>query len=160
MPSDIRFRLALDALTGRVRRYREIRMGISRDDLKKKRLQAMAVVGSQMDASAAMFDRVIAAGDKVATARTAAETAQMASIDAQVADLNEMAEEFTDMGNAAAPASSVTAAPVAAGPMAATSDALKTLMTAQPNPSAAAWAKGDAYLGTHPSLQTPTAVKT
>lgn len=152
MPSDIRFRLALDALTGRVRRYREIRMGISRDDLKKKRLQAMAVVGSQMDASAAMFDRVIAAGDKVATARTAAETAQMASIDAQVADLNEMAEEFTNMGNAAAPASTVTApaaAPVVVGSAAATSDALKTLMTAQPNPSTAAWAKGDAYLGTH-----------
>ena len=143
-----RFRYALEDLTARVRNYRH-HMTITRDDLKKKRLQAMAVVGSEMDASAAMFDRLIAAGQKVVTARTAAETAQMAAIDAQVADLNEMAEEFTDMGNAAAPASPVTAppAPALATPP---SEALKVLNASQPNPSAAAWAKGDAYLGTHP----------
>jgi hypothetical protein len=137
-------------------------MAISRDDLKAKRLKAMAVVGSQMDASAAMFDRLIAAGQKVTDARTAAETAHMGAIDAQVADLNEMADEFTDMGNAAAPASTVTAkpAPIGAG-VGAASPALAALNAAQPNPvkpatnglAAEALAKGDAYVGTHGEIK-------
>jgi hypothetical protein len=139
-------------------------MAISRDDLKAMRLKAMAVVGTQMDASAAMFDRLIAAGQKVTDARTAAETAHMGAIDAQVADLNEMAQEFTDMGNAAAPASTVTAKPAPTGALLgpAQSQALAALMAAQPNPvkpqgpgqngstlSAEAMAKGDAFFGTH-----------
>lgn len=148
--SDIRFRYALEDLTARVRKYRH-HMAISRDDLKKKRLQAMGVVGSHMDASAAMFDRLIAAGEKVTAARAAAETAQMGAIDAQVADLNEMAEDLVEMGNAAAPVSAATVKlePAGLAPVTA-SEALAALQAAVPNPSAAAWAKGDAYLGTHP----------
>lgn len=132
-------------------------MPITRDDLKKKRLQAMGVVGAQMDASAAMFDRLIAAGDKVTTARTAAETAQMGAIDAQVADLNEMAEEFADMGNGTAPASpaTVTLAPAVTLMPGGASEALKTLNAAQPPALGKdAWAKGDAYVGTHPDNET------
>lgn len=149
--SEIRFRYALEDLTARVRNYRH-HMAISRDDLKKKRLQAMGVVGAQMDASADMFDRLIAAGEKVSMARTAAENAQMGALDAQVADLNEMAEEFTDMGNAAPPPA--TPAPVKPTVTPATaSDALKMLNASVPNPAPSeAWSKGDAYFGTHPPL--------
>lgn len=155
-PGRAPYTVTLDRLTALVRAARELRMPITRDDLKKKRLQAMGVVGAQMDASAAMFDRLIAAGDKVTTARTAAETAQMGAIDAQVADLNEMAEEFADMGNGTGTtgaASSTTA--VAPGATTATPsgaiDALKTLNAVQPPALGKdAWAKGDAYVGTHP----------
>jgi len=134
-------------------------MTITKADLKAKRLQAMAIVGSQMDASADMFDRVIAAGQKVATARAAAEAAQMAAIDAQVADLNEMADEFTDMGNAAAPATTVTAAPAPSTSSTGTA-ALASLMAAQPNPvkpantiATEALKEGNAYAGTHGELK-------
>lgn len=139
-------------------------MAITRDDLKKKRLQAMAVVGAQMDANSDMFDRLIAAGEKVATARQAAETAQMAAIDAQVADLNEMADDLADMGNGSpvpttgatggAPSSTIT---VAAKP---SSAALETLMAAQPNPvkpaatiASEALKEGNAYVGTHREIK-------
>jgi hypothetical protein len=138
-------------------------MAISREDLKKKRLQAMSVVGSHMDASAAMFDRLVAAGEKVTIARALAETAQMGAIDTQVADLNEMADdlaEFTNgtptTGGTSGTASSITAAAPAKTTAALSpgSEALKALNAAQPNPSADAWAKGDAYLGTHPETKT------
>lgn len=150
--------VALEDLTALVRIRRKL-MAITREDLKKKRLQAMGVVGAQMDASAAMFDRVIAAGDKVAAARTAAETAQMAAIDAHVADLNEMADdmaEFTNgtptTGGTSGAVSSTTAAVPAATIVRPLmhSAALATLNAAQPNPVSEAWAKSDAYVGTHP----------
>lgn len=156
-PGRAPYTVTLDRLTALVRAAREIRMAISRDDLKKKRLQAMGVVGAQMAASADMFDRVIAAGEKVTVARTAAETAQMGAIDAQVADLNEMAEEMAEFTNGTPTpgGTSGTASPtIAAAPASVTgatvgvSEALKVLNAAQPNPSAA-WVKGDAYLGTH-----------
>lgn len=161
-PGRAPYTVTLDRLTALVRAARELRMGITRDDLKKKRLQAMGVVGAQMDASADMFDRVIAAGQKVATARTAAETAQMGAIDAQVADLNEMAEEMAEFtngtpmtGGTSGTASSTTAAAPALATVApsAGSEALKALNASQPSPSAA-WVKGDAYLGTHPDSGT------
>lgn len=134
-------------------------MAINREDLKKKRLQAMGVVGVQMDASADMYDRVIAAGQKVVVARTAAETAQMAAIDDQVADLNEMAEEFAEFtngtptpGGTSGTASPTTAA-VPALPTATLSvgsAALTALNAAQPPALGKdAWTKGDAYVGTH-----------
>ena len=146
-------------------------MAITRDDLKAKRLKAMAVVGTQMDASAAMFDRLIAAGQKVTDARTAAETAQMAAIDAQVADLNEMAQEFTDMGNGgtAPPTGASAGTPLSTATAAAKpstgAEALAALVAAQPNPvkpaapppgvsiASEALAKGDAYVGTHGELK-------
>lgn len=160
-PSDIRFRTALEALTARVGIYRK-HMAITRDEMKAKRLAAMAVVGAQTQASADMFDRVIAAGAKVAAAREAAETAQMGALDAHVADLNEMADDLKDFANAvptpggtSGTASLITAAaPVKTTVQPATvsvvSVALKALNEAQPNPTSEAWAKGDAYVGTHP----------
>lgn len=144
-------------------------MPISREDLKKKRLQALAVVGSHMDASAAMFDRLVAAGQKVAVARDAAETAQMGALDAQVADLNEMADdlaEFTNgtptTGGTSGTASSITAAAPAKTTVALSpgSEALKALNAAQPRPRSEAWEKGDAYLGTHPETVEGAKIKT
>lgn len=123
-------------------------MAITREDLKKKRLQAMSVVGTQMLATSDMFDRVIAYGDKVAEARTAAETAQTGALDAQVADLKEMADDLADFGNAVGAA---TPPLLAGGPPAVAgtpSAALAALNGAQPNPNG--WADGDAYVGTHP----------
>lgn len=162
-PGRAPYAVTLDRLTALVRAAREIRMAISRDDLKKKRLQAMGVVGAQMAASADMFDRVVAAGEKVTTARTAAETAQMAAIDDQVADLNEMAEEFAEFTNGTpmTGGTSGTASPTTAAALAGTtvapstaSEALKTLNAAQPPAlSKDAWTKGDAYLGTHPDAE-------
>lgn len=160
-PGRAPYTVTLDRLTALVRAARELRMGITRDDLKKKRLQAMGVVGAQMAASADMFDRVIAAGEKVATARTAAETAQMAAIDDQVADLNEMADEMAEFGQAAAnppkgaasgstPSGAIAAPAKVITTLSAGSEALASLQAAQPPAlSKDAWTKGDAYVGTH-----------
>lgn len=140
-------------------------MTITKADLKTKRLKAMAVIGDEMSATDAMYDRVIAAGATVAAARTAAETAQMAAIASQVADLNEVADDLTEMGNAAAPAATVTAAPVSTGAPAGSQQtaALASLMAAQPNPVKApppvnaiatfALKDGNAYVGTHGELK-------
>lgn len=134
-------------------------MAVTRDEMKAKRLAAMAVVGAQTQASADMFDRVIAAGAKVAAAREAAETAQMGALDAHVADLNEMADDLKDFANAVPTpggTSGTASLTIAAAPVKTTlqpatvSVALKALNEAQPNPTSEAWAKGDAYVGTHP----------
>lgn len=148
---------AIEGLTDRVRLYREFHM-LTKEDLKAKRLKAMAVIGDQMQANSDMFDRVIAMGEKVATARTAAETAQTAALQAQVADLTEMADDLETLGNAAGAAAGTsttsgtdTTTPsgkISAGP------ALQALNAAQPNPPVKTldgWSKADAYEGTHPA---------
>lgn len=123
-------------------------MAISREDLKKKRLEAMGVVGAEMDASAAMYGRVIDKRTDVAKARQAAEAAHMGALRAEIADLEEMAEEMaefaqavpTDGGTPLQAPAAATAKPSAG------SDALAALNAAQPNPKD--WE--GAYETTHP----------
>lgn len=126
-------------------------MAISRDDLKKKRLQAMGVVGSQMDASSAMYDRVIEAAELVTVARNTAEAAHMGALNAQVADLREMAEDLTEFAQAVPTAGgkpSIAPAATTVKPSAG-SAALAALNAAEPNPETKT---GDvnAYTGTSP----------
>lgn len=133
--------VTLEDLTAIVRIKRQL-MTTKREDLKALRLKAMGVLGAQMDANAEMFHRVISAGDKVATARDAAETAQMGALSEQEADLNEMVEDLQEFGNAAPKTggsggmqSGTTTKPAAVTAKLATgSEALASLMAAQPNP--------------------------
>ena len=115
----------------------------TRDELKKKRLQAMGVVSGEMQASSAMYDRIIETGGKVVEARETAETAHMDALQEQIADLTEMAEEMgefaqavpTSGGSSGAKPPSVTAAPAATTAKPSTgSAALAVLNAAQPNP--------------------------
>jgi hypothetical protein len=132
-------------------------MAISRDELKKKRLQAMGVVGEQMQASAEMYDRVIVAGSTVAAARSIAEDAHMGALQEQVADLNEMAEDMAEFAQEVpsngggsgtkSPAKATVAPSVVAG-----RTALDALLATQPNPPAKTEGEkdGNAYKGTSP----------
>jgi hypothetical protein len=123
-------------------------MAISRDELKKKRLQAMGVVSTERQATADMYDRVVAVGQIVAAKREAAETAHMADLQDQISDLTEMAEEIeefaqtvpTSGGTGGTKPSASTASPAAntAKPSSA-SAALAALNATQPNPKA--WEK-------------------
>lgn len=152
--------VSLDDLTAVVRIYRK-HMAINRDELKKKRLQAMGVVGSQMDASSAMYDRVIEAAGAVAVARDAAETAHMGALSEQIADLNEMAEDMAEFaqavptsgGSSGTKLSAATAAPATiTGKLSAGFAALAALNAAQPNPETKARTDEgpNAYKGTSP----------
>ena len=153
--------ISLETLTAHLRSYRKQRMA-TREELKALRLKAMGVVGEQTQANADMYNRVIAAGQKVAAARDTAETAQMGVINEQIADLGEMAEEMEEFGQTAAnppktAAGGVTSPSATAAPakttatLSAGSEALKVLQAAEPPALGKdAWAKGDAYEGTHP----------
>lgn len=150
------YEMTLDQLTAHVRAARILKQMTTRDELKKKRLQAMGVVGSQMDASSAMYDRVIEHGAKVDEARQAAEVAHMGALDEQIADLTEMADDMSEFEQNAAPTSktgaqsSVATTKPAAGiaKPSSISEALANLNSAQPNPKG--WSDGDAYVGTNP----------
>lgn len=163
LPSGDRVRVPLDWVTNHMRGYsdglasaRKETMAISRDELKAKRLAACGVVGSQMEATAAMYDRVIAAGAHVEAARTAAESAHMADLNSQVADLKEMAEELTEFGQTVPTSAPASGKPSGAGAAIASpapkTAALDALMNAQPYPQG--WDKGDAYVETHPAPKT------
>lgn len=139
--------VALDDLTDVVRIYRK-QMAISRDELKQKRLKAMGVVGTEMQATADMYDRVVVAAGTVQAARTQAEAAHMADLSAQVADLKEMADELQEFGQAVPlPVTAVSTVKLATVSNAAS--ALAALNAAQPQPNG--WDKGDAYVETHPA---------
>jgi hypothetical protein len=131
-------------------------MALTRDELKAKRLQAQAVVGNQMQATADMYDRVITAGSLVAAARDLAEQAHLADLNAQIADLKEMAEDLAGFSQAV-PTTGAAPAPATASvkPSQFVSDALAVLNATQPHPRADAWAKGDAYVGTRLEPATP-----
>lgn len=157
----LRLSIPLDALTAAVRAYRKERMVISREDLKRKRLAAMGVVGAQMDASAAMYDRIVEAGDIVRRAREHAERAHMGALEEQVSDLREMAEEYEEFAQAVPQTGGTNGKAPSAGtgtPAAGTvkpapgSAALESLMAAQPNPpkQSEGGADGNAYRGTAP----------
>jgi hypothetical protein len=77
----------------------------TKEELKAKRRQAMGVVGAQMDASAAMYDEVIAYGAKVEEARGQARAAHLNAMDAEISDLKEMRDEMAEFTQAAPPTS-------------------------------------------------------
>lgn len=125
-------------------------MGISRDELKKIRLQAQGVVGGEMQASADMYGRIIAAREKVVAVREMAEAAHMGAINEQIADLTEMAEDMAEFAQAVpsngggagtTPPAKATVTPSSGAA------ALATLNAAQPKPEG--WDKGDAYEDTN-----------
>lgn len=157
---DVRVSLPLETLTAAVRAYRGKRMAISRDELKAKRLAAMGVVGAQHDASAAMYDEVIAYGDEVNRARENARTATLNAMDAEMTDLKEMADDHAEFAQAANPTTGAKAGTVSSTASvpakSAATAALAALMASQPNPPAArpeGWKEGDAYVetrGEHP----------
>jgi hypothetical protein len=150
--------VSLDDLTNIIRIKRQA-MAMTREELKALRLKAMGVVGNQMQKSADMFQRVVDYGSKVDAARAAAETAQVAELDNQIADLKQMEDDLVQFGNSASPtvgaSAGSTSSPAPAAPVATTvppasaSAALQALQAAQPSPTNEAWAKGDAYIGTH-----------
>lgn len=149
-PGRAPYTVTLDRLTAHVRAARELRMAINRDELKKKRLAAMGVVGSQMDASAAMYDEVVAYGAKVEQARHEARTAHLNALDVEISDLKQMAEDMSEFAQAAPPTSQAGTASGGA-PItkpSAGSAALAALQAAVPKP--ADWKDGDAYVGTSP----------
>lgn len=121
-------------------------MATKREEMKALRLQAMGVVGGQMDASAEMFRRVIDAGDAVTKARERAEAAHMGALDEQVGDLNEMAEDMAEFAQAVPtsggqtgtrPLNTSTKPAAPTSKPSTSSAALASLMAAQPNPPAA-----------------------
>ncbi len=123
---------------------------VSRDELKKKRLEAMGVVGKSRKDTAAMYDRIIEHGDKVATIRTAAEQAHIDELDSQIAELKEDAEELIEFGQTARrplTGTEIKATAPVTRPSVTGSEALAALNKAQPKP--AGWDEGDAYVGTH-----------
>ncbi len=117
-------------------------MAITREELKAKRLKAMSAVGTEMQLTADMYDRITIARESVATIRDAAEQAHMAELKALHADLQEMAEELLQDAQALP-----TSAPVPAQPSpalaSATSAALDVLNATQPHPRG--WDDGNAY---------------
>jgi len=133
---------------------------VSRDELKKKRQQAMGVVGKSREDTSAMYDRIIEHGDKVATIRSEAEQAHIDELDSQIAELKKDAEELAEFGQAARPlggTATKAVAPATRTPVTGSEEALAALNSAQPKP--AGWDKGDAYVGTHGGEQTNTAAE-
>jgi len=124
----------------------------TRDELKKKRLEAMGIVGKSRTDTAAMYDRIIEHGDKVAGIRSQAEYAHMSELNDQIADLKEDAEELIEFGQAARPLAGTVpkaGAPVTRTPATlAAEEALAALNKSQPNPKGWA-ADGNAYHGTN-----------
>lgn len=155
-PGAVPYRLTIDQLTARVRAARVLRMATTRDELKALRLKAMGVVGAQTQATADMYNRVIAAGEDVQRARENAEAAHMGVLSAQVADLREMADELEGFGQSASehPTKGVEAGAGSGAPTekpAGASAALAALNTTQPGKlDSSAWTDGDAYHGTRP----------
>lgn len=133
-------------------------MGISRDELKKKRLRAVGVVSEQRQATSNMYDRIIEYGDKVAEARAVAEDAHMGDLNDQLRDLKEDLEEIEEFAQAVDPTKRAAGTVAPAKPTrqpAAGSAALAALNAAQPKIDPAAWGDGDAYHGTHPPEEPP-----
>lgn len=136
-------RLTLDDMIC-IARINRTRMGITREELKAKRLKAMSAVGAELQATADMYDRITVARENLANLRDATEQAHMADIEAQRADLQEMAEELLqDMQAVPTPAP----APARPSPAlaSATSEALAVLNATQPHPRG--WDEGNAYEG-------------
>lgn len=146
------YTVPLERLTAHVRAARRL-MGISRDELKKKRLRAVGVVSEQRQATSNMYDRIIEYGDKVAEARAVAEDAHMGDLNDQLRDLKEDLEELGEFaqavpmkgaGGTAAPAKPTTTPGSGSAALAALNAA------APPRLAKDAWERGDAYVGTHP----------
>jgi hypothetical protein len=136
----------------RINWERQKYMPISRDDLKKKRLQAMGVVGTQMDASATMYDEITEYSKKVEEARAEAKAAHLGAMNAEIADLKEMADELAEFaqavpsnggsgGNTSSTATKTPAATTVTPSNA--SAALAALQAAVPNPKPETWTVGE-----------------
>lgn len=147
-PGRAPYTVSLERLTKHIQVARR-ELAISRDDLKKKRLQAMGVVATEMQATADMYERVIAAGSKVSAARTAAETAHMNDLNAQIADLNEMAEELQEFGQSVPTTGGTQSASTVSPAATTTTPALAALQHATPGKlTADAWQEGQQIPGT------------
>lgn len=143
--------VSLDVLTAFITADRKRRMA-TREELKALRLKAMGVVGGSRQATADMYERIIEYGGKVAEAREAAETAHMGDLNEQLGDLKEDLEELGEFAQVIPPkGAGATAAPAKPTTTpAAASEALAALNAASPPALGKdAWAKGDAYEGTH-----------